>query len=251
MLRIRISAAALGTGLAIAGLALIAPLAAAQSRPAATEPLALSLDGVHFDDGVSPRLFSALGAVVPGDTSSAAVWIRNDARDRATLSVDLVDVAASDRELASAASLKVSAAGRERVVTVAEAHTAGGRIRALDALPLAPSETVRVDVTLAIDARLGERRGEPGVAGARETFSLRVQAALAQSPVTAGTRALPATGGGDPRLGIAGGALCASGTGVLVMALRKRDRCAGKPRVAPCRRREGVSHSVQTTQGHN
>ena len=181
--RIRIHTAAAGTALALAGLAALAPPAAAQDG-GEREPLALSVDGVHFGGDVELRLFDSLGTVVPGDTASASVWVRNDSRDRATLSVHLTDVATTDRELASAARFEVSAAGGNQTVTVGQAQEAGGRIRALDAFPLAPTEVTRVDVRLTIDERLGARGGEPGEAGTRESFTVGVEAALTEAVPT-------------------------------------------------------------------
>lgn len=149
---------------ALAVLALAAVLIGpAPAAGAADGGLLVSQDGVTFDSVMPGPLFPAGLRVVPLDTITEGLWVRNDGPVAGRLQVQLVDAGTSDADLGRALSLGVVAADGRGDPTPRTIAEAGDCTILNDGIRLEPGETValRAEATL---ADLDGRRGQGAVA---------------------------------------------------------------------------------------
>lgn len=212
-----------------------APVAAVENT------IEVSHDGATFVTDPTFTLFDDIGHVVPGDTTTETVWVRSTADDPGRLRVDLVDVVADDAALADATSIALSVDGTPvGTVTIGDA-TGDCVVISGDGL-LAPGETSRLDVTMAVAADLGERAGQDGLAGTRGEVGFRLRATLTDadvpappddvctptpgpSPSATNPAPLPETGMTLP-LGLAAAGAAAGAAGAILLARRQLRRQA-------------------------
>lgn len=161
------------TGLAILAFVLgwVTPSAATTSD----DLLLVSTDGVSFLPDNALPLFDSMGRVVPGDSTTESVWVRNDAPSAGVLRIDLTGVSADDPELAAAFTLGTAVAGASASegTSVADGIDNGGCIVLHNGHRLAPGERVQIDVTAALSRSLTDRDGALGTVDFKLRASLR------------------------------------------------------------------------------
>ncbi|WP_157981700.1 LPXTG cell wall anchor domain-containing protein [Protaetiibacter intestinalis] len=72
--------------------ACLGPLAGAPSAQAATPEIVVSTDGVNFAPTTSVELFDDLALIVPGDSMSGQLWVRNQSGTSALVRVAVTDL---------------------------------------------------------------------------------------------------------------------------------------------------------------
>ncbi|GAA3662328.1 hypothetical protein [Microbacterium marinilacus] len=181
----------------LAALLIAASLAAVAAAPAAVatatatvpatvtdEGLQFSADGTVWSATAPAALFDEGLALVPGESRTAALHVRNAHDAAATLTVSVVDVVADTADGFSLTAGQATGAGLSR--------TPLGELQGCTALigprVLQPGETATVEVTVDLDAALSGDQGQ----GSRASFALRV--ALADA--AAGTGAAGGCSGG-------------------------------------------------------
>jgi len=73
---------------------------AAPSASAAGDAILLSTDGVHYATSIGGGIFDGLGVLVPGDSVTSALWIKNPTNAPAVLRVSARNVIRSSAEFA-------------------------------------------------------------------------------------------------------------------------------------------------------
>jgi hypothetical protein len=140
----------------------------------------VSDDGVNFDRNYPGGLFDAIAQLVPGDSQSETVYVRNSGTAAGYLRVTLRDVNYSDQKFADA--LTVTTSTPSSVGSAAAISSANPCQVVHEGTLIAPGEIVPVVATLA----LGNLNGADGQ-GATATLAMR----FTLSDATAGT--LPPT----------------------------------------------------------
>jgi LPXTG-motif cell wall-anchored protein len=200
-----------------AGIAAVAVLLSPAPAHAAENAIAISVDGGPFR--TSTVNVPVLGdvVVVPGDSATKTITIRNDGQTAGTLTAQLSDVAVSGRPddgLASA--LRVG--GRPA------AELADGAAL-IPKTPLGVGQTVQIPLSyeFPVDATTGN-----GVTGAsRVSFDVTLTLTATQ-PSTAGTGLLAATGRSVSLPAVVGGTIAvAAGAALLIVRRRRRAAPAG------------------------
>ncbi|MCY0905692.1 hypothetical protein [Arthrobacter sp. H14-L1] len=121
-------------------------LSPAPARAAANN-LLLSSDGLHYSEHITGPIFSALGGYVPGASSTARIWVRNDSADATTLSVAAVS-GPGDAELARNLGLQMQS-GSLKSANMALA--APGECRqVMSGWRLLPGHAIELDMVLAL-----------------------------------------------------------------------------------------------------
>ncbi|MBC7724376.1 MAG: hypothetical protein H7146_06445 [Burkholderiaceae bacterium] len=144
-----LAAIVLATVAATTAAILIAPHAAsaAQPTPVGEPGIEVSRNGVNFTSTLDDSLFSGLGAVVPHDSVSEVLWVRNTTAERAYLRISGTRAAASSDEFARAISVGASDSTRPLAVYVPLAEIG-------DCTPLLPDATVGAGEVIRIDLGL-------------------------------------------------------------------------------------------------
>lgn len=143
-------------------------LALAAPASAADDVLEVSTDGATFGRETAP-LFPGDFRIVPGDVISEDLWVRNNGGVTGRLRIQLVDVSATDADLARALTLGVVAPDGRGDPTPRRIDEAGECTILNRDLLLAPGETLR----LRAEAALGDLDGSLGQKGVA-TFGFRV-----------------------------------------------------------------------------
>jgi len=191
-------------GLAALVTALLCTVAWAASAPAATPPpLQVSTDGTAFVRSLTVPLFDPPFRIVPQDSLSRSLWVRNTGASAGRLRVDLLNATSSDPDLAGALTISASEVAGSGTPAPTTLAAAAGCAVVLSAVPVAAGQTVRITVAAAL-GNLDARRGQNATA----SFGFRVvlvdsQAAEPTDPtacVTGGDQVdVPGTGDGtDP-----------------------------------------------------
>ena len=219
---------------------LSAPPAAARTPTQATgSHLQLSSDGVNYGRSLTGPVFGPISGYVPGSTSSADVWVRNDAGDNAFLSVAALVVDADadmasnlglriESDLGSTARTALAGPGSCSDIAVGWAVAAGENVRLtlnLDLDPDAPNATRRQRTELAFRFLLEDQDGSTR-RGACASGGGTVLAGLPDSdhpPAAAPNGSLANTGTADPFRWLAAAlAAVAAGAGILAFVRRQR-----------------------------
>jgi hypothetical protein len=140
---------------AAAILAVALSLVAADPAAADTE-LELSVDGATYLPQITTPLFSSLDRLVPLDSRSASVWVRNTSSDDAYLRVSMDGSRWSDADFGSMLTVQ-AAVPTATGAPVSVASTATCRVL-IFGVHLDPSEIVELTITL----RLGDLSGSSG-----------------------------------------------------------------------------------------
>lgn len=205
--------------------------AAASASPDDTQPILLSSDGVIWQTSLLGGIFSAETPLVPADTSTAVVWVKNPLPRRVTLQVRAVDVAPASPELARVMAVTVQAGADAKPATVALAAIN-------DCTQLAPDTAIGANgvsrVTLTVDlSDVANRTAQRESTG----FNLLLTLADAQVPrapgpcstaVASPVGPLASTGADEWRLMLTGALLFLVGSVLWLLArTRRRERREG------------------------
>ncbi|WP_295822798.1 signal peptidase I [uncultured Microbacterium sp.] len=220
------AAGALVAALVLAPMLMPAP-ASAMERADATAPdrLLVSVDGVRFvaDGSVTP--FDGIDDLVPGQTVSATLWVRNASADaaRAALRVSAAPVSAAATDTAVAAALQL---------VVASSPVPAGQEWVSEVIPA--GQTLRLEVGLRMDAAAGNtsRAGAaiilPAISLTQAVADPAPPSSAAPAPAspdaTRPSGTLPATGADVPLVALIGAAVVALSLGLLTRRPRARRR---------------------------
>jgi LPXTG-motif cell wall-anchored protein len=75
------------------------PATPASAAPSTTPIVLVSTDGVSYEPALAVGLFADAGLLVPGDTSTSDLWIKNPISTPATIRVNVGDILSSSAEL--------------------------------------------------------------------------------------------------------------------------------------------------------
>ncbi len=117
---------------------------------AAENNLLLSFDGKHFAELPAGPIFSGLGGYVPGASSTAGIWVRNNSTDATTLSIAAVS-GPGDAELAKNLGLYVQSGPLKSADRALAAP--GGCTQVMSGWRLQPGQAIELEMVL--DLQLG------------------------------------------------------------------------------------------------
>lgn len=225
-----------------AGILAAAMIATPMAATAAEGELVVSVDGAHYSSAEVLPVFADDLRLVPGDSESAAFWVKNDSAHTGVLRLDLIDPVSDDAVFAAHVELVATpdGAGAKRIALSTAIANGSCTVLSGDRV-LAPGEQVRVRVTAALSSALTDEQG------ARAEMNFRMRAVLADAAAgtvqQAGTACtappksdddatpspaptpgeLAATGGTLP-LTAAGVAIAATVAGLLALLWSRRRR---------------------------
>ncbi|MHC5795621.1 hypothetical protein ACVXZ4_05625 [Lacisediminihabitans sp. FW035] len=221
------------TLVAIVASTLIMALGAAAPASAATGDVLLSRDGITFASDLGGGLFDGAGALIPGETVSRSLWIRNPSSSPAAFRVSIRNLASTSADLANGidlswidslpgtarSSFSLSGLKACQVMSSAAAIAPGGTVKLSLTLTMADlvstvaqSERASIDIMVAMrDAAAGSFSGSACGDGGTllaDTGTFRTVA------FTGGTLPVPLIVGGGVLLGVG---MC------LIVARRRRQ----------------------------
>lgn len=211
--------------LALAASALVASVLLTATPAVAATPdsiLSVSHDGVTFTPDSSFSLFTQIERVVPGDSMTESIWVRNDTAQSGRLRLDMVDARGDDLALATATSVVFTTPGRDAHGTVQDGIDAGSCLVLSDDILLGAGESVKLTSTLTVDPELGQRAGQAGDEGAEGSVGFGFRAILSDASVSADVfpgRACTVQAEAIPSAPAATGDLAVTGTAVPVTAM--------------------------------
>lgn len=213
---------------ALLGLGAAAPATAAQ---AAAPSILLSSDGVTFTPTLSTRLFDSIGLLVPGDTQTTSLWVKNDTARDAYLRLTISNLVVPLTEFTDAIVLTTTSRTLTRTDQLADLVVCSAVLRSA---PIEAGDVLRIDLAVGMDA------GVVGQQAQDETGSIDFSVAMrdiAYGPYPAADGCaetapeLPGTGGGQmantgadamPLLLVASAALL--GGFIAIIVARRRSR---------------------------
>lgn len=142
---------------------------APQASYAAGGDLTVSTDGVTFVESSSGPVFTGIDKLVPGDSDTSTLYVRNTGEDAGYLRIVIGDVSFTDLDYANALTVSASingAAGPAIPFSLADPCWV-----LLEGTVLNPGQTVSIDAELAL-ANLDGTRGQGAVATASLIASL-------------------------------------------------------------------------------
>ena len=150
MRRLR-GALALVAGMALASVGASALELGMSAEPAAAvSPVVLvSTDGVTYQPSLTVGLFDNAGLLVPGDTASSELWIKNPTTSPATVRVNIGDVSTSSVELADNMRLTAVNTANGSTLTATWSELAQCDIM-VQPVTIAGGAVIRIDLTLAM-----------------------------------------------------------------------------------------------------
>jgi LPXTG-motif cell wall-anchored protein len=107
----------------------------------------VSTDGVTYLPGLLVGLFDNLGLLVPGDTATSKLWIKNPTTDPATVRVNVGDVSTSSVDLANNMRLTAVNTSNGSSVTATWSQLAECDIM-VQPITLAAGAVIRIDLSL-------------------------------------------------------------------------------------------------------
>lgn len=213
-------------------LSLVMAVIAMPSRAhAASDGTMSSLDGVTWGNSLPTGLFDGLGRLVPGDSATRTLWVRNTAQVDGLLRISLRETVSSSTALGSA--LRISAANAPADFRVASGAV-GGCTQLLPDQILASGESVAVPITMEV-MQLTGLDGQDATASITLLAVISDPAAGAFAPIAcpsngvtigdgAGLSDLASTGASTvPTLLIMASALLGAGL-FLVLAIRRNKK---------------------------
>jgi hypothetical protein len=226
-----------GVAAALAALAIVIGGGAAPASAAAGDIL-VSADGVTYTQNLASPLFSGIGLIVPGDTVTASVWIKNNTSTTNLLRVTAANIVVSSAGYASALTVVGSSAPGTTTTTATIAQLQSGCPAIIPMRQVLAGGVIKVTVALTFDAATS------GTLLQNETADLDLKAAMWQDPTLVPANAcddvgvplslttlafegptsgMAFTGGGSAELplAIAAGLL---GVGLFLIVARRRKR---------------------------
>lgn len=110
----RITLFSRGAAALLAAGAAAALIAGAVGSASAAEPaptILVSSDGVHYSTSLDANLFDGLGKLIPGDSQSATLWVKNPTAAPAEVRLSAADVVTSSSEFAASVSISTTNSG--------------------------------------------------------------------------------------------------------------------------------------------
>jgi hypothetical protein len=139
-----------------AGLALVVTLMSALSlwfsaeSASADSPVVLvSTDGVTYEPNLTVGLFDDAGLLVPGDSATSELWIKNPTTSPATVRVNIGDVSSSSAELAENMQLTAVDTSNGSTLTATWSDLAECDIM-VQPVTIAAGSAIRINLTLAM-----------------------------------------------------------------------------------------------------
>lgn len=171
-------AASLLLGALLVGTATLGSVGMAWSASAASvsDGLEVSLDGIAYTQTPVLPLFDGSATLIPGESISAGLWVRNTTDRPVLLRLSGIDASASSEEFADALSLTAVVAGDDAAGSASFTRI-GSCLALLPDRALAAGEEARIDVTLAF-AQVGAVEAQ----GATADVSLRASLRDASAP---------------------------------------------------------------------
>ncbi len=152
---------ALRSGALILALAFVGVGTGASPAQASSPGIEYSTDGVNYSRGDTLPLFDDLGAVVPGDSSTESIWVRNGSQVEAFVRIDALSTAQQNSELAKFVILGITSdqALPAAAFSLSEIAGSGGCLVLTDGIRLAPGASAklaaRVDVSNSLSGQGG------------------------------------------------------------------------------------------------
>ena len=123
-------------------------LGVSTGRAAAASPLVLvSTDGVTYQPSLTVGLFDNVGLLVPGDTATSELWIKNPTTTPATVRVNIGDVSTSSVELADNMRLTAVNTANGSTLTATWSELTQCDIM-VQPVTIAAGAVIRIDLTL-------------------------------------------------------------------------------------------------------
>ena len=134
-----------------------AGLTFAVSAPAnaATPDILLSDDGVNFASGLSGGLFDGLGLLVPGESMTATLWVKNPTEDFAVTRVSVGGLSVPSSAFAAGVTLTTIDAAAASTATATFAQLQNCAVL-VPSHRLGAGEVLRVDFTVAMSESVSE-----------------------------------------------------------------------------------------------
>ena len=154
---------------------------------ASEDGLTVSTDGSTFEPNNTLPVLQDMGRVVPGDTRTESLWVRNDANMPGRLHVDVIDPSSDDQALAEHVTLSVNGpSGIESAPSTISSAMAIGTCTVLASdLVLQPGESAELRISAAVSPELDQRNGVHG------TVAFRLRGVLEDASVP--SAAVPGT----------------------------------------------------------
>lgn len=168
----REAAATLAT-LAVAALALGGAVAPATAAPAPAPQILLSSDGVAFGTSLNGSIFDGLGKLIPGESITANLWVKNPTAEPADVRVSARDIVASSAVFAENVTMSTWNSSDDATLSTALSDADACDIM-VDSQPLAAGATMQMAVTFAM-ADVG------GTIGQNDTASISALVAMRDS----------------------------------------------------------------------
>lgn len=149
MSRPRTRAVAVAAALIAAALGLAA--APASAAPAAPPSILLSTDGVTFAPTIDHELFDSIGLLVPGDTQSASLWVKNDTARDAYLRLTISDLVVPLTEFTDAIVLTTTSGALTQTDQLADLVVCSAVLRSA---PIEAGNVLRIDLAVSMDPGL-------------------------------------------------------------------------------------------------
>lgn len=208
------------------------------SASAAPGDILVSTDGITFTPTLASPLFNGIGLIVPGDTITASVWIKNNTATTNLLRVTAANIVVSSVGYASALTLEGSSVPGSGTTTATISQLQSGCPAIIPMRQVAAGGVVKVTVALTFDSTIS------GTLLQNESADLDLRAAMWQDPTLVPANAcddigvplslttlafdppngeIAFTGGGSDTLAltIAAGLL---GVGLFLIVARRRKR---------------------------
>jgi hypothetical protein len=148
------------------------------AAPASAAPgdILLSTDGTNFTQTLASPLFSGIGLIVPGDTITASVWIKNNTTTTNLLRVTAANIVVSSPGYASALTIQGSSVPGTTTTTATIAQLQSGCPAIIPMRQVLAGGVLKVTVALTFDSAIS------GTLLQNETADLDLKAAMWQDP---------------------------------------------------------------------
>lgn len=187
MMTIHARARALVAAAAVALLTAMVGVVAAPAAQAAPPEILVSDDGVTFTPSLTDGLFDGLGELVPLESISTSVWVRNTSSTNGSLRLTVDDFVQPSQEFAENVTITADAGPYSWTLSLADLETCGTIV---PTLAIAAGATVRINLT----AEMGNLTGQDAQAEAAD-MDLTVYVRDAASPFPSARCEQPGEGG--------------------------------------------------------
>lgn len=147
----------LAGGASIVAVALALALALAPAAVAAQQQpeILLSADGVHYSTSLDADFFDGLGPLIPGESQSVTLWVKNPTTSAAEMRLSVTDIVMPRSDFATNVTLSAAASTGYATPARALADLAGCEV-ILGPQQLAAGESVALTLTFALGDLAGQ-----------------------------------------------------------------------------------------------